>query len=72
MSLLEALNLQPRLGIREVEVPADALVEVALATDLSVYDAAYLHLALEAGLGLVTLDRRLARAWRRARGSGGG
>lgn len=33
---------------------------------ISAYDAAYLELALRRGLGLATLDRRLAGAARRA------
>ena len=40
------------------------LVDLAQAHGLTVYDAAYLELALRAGLPLATLDQALARACR--------
>ena len=52
-------------------VPVDTstalgLIDQAQSLDLSVYDAAYLDLALIRGLGLATLDKRLAVACRQA------
>jgi predicted nucleic acid-binding protein len=54
--LQAALRLFPRLQIREVQIPTGALVEVATASGLSTYDAAYLWLSRELGLELVSLD----------------
>ena len=42
------------------------LIDVAQTHDLSVYDAAYLDVADLRGLGLATLDARVAKACRRA------
>jgi predicted nucleic acid-binding protein len=42
--------------------PMRRLQELALAYSLSVYDAAYLDLALHKGLALATFDRRLQHA----------
>lgn len=44
----------------------DQILELARAHHLSVYDAAYLELALREGLALATLDERLRRAARHA------
>jgi predicted nucleic acid-binding protein len=60
--LLSALRLMPRMGIREVQMPAEGLAEVARESGLTAYDAAYLWLAREMGAQLVTLDRRLRKA----------
>jgi predicted nucleic acid-binding protein len=60
--LLAAFALRSRLGITSFAVPAGATVELALATGLSAYDAAYLWLARHLGAPLVTLDSRLAAA----------
>jgi len=57
-----ALRLLPRLQIREIQVPVDALVEVAEAFGLTTYDAAYLWLSRELEAQLVSLDDRLIRA----------
>lgn len=43
-----------------------ALLSLARAHDLSLYDASYLELALRSGLPLATLDDRLGRAARAA------
>lgn len=43
-------------------------VEVARRHDLTVHDAAYLDLAATRGLALVTIDRQLVSACRKARG----
>jgi predicted nucleic acid-binding protein len=51
--------------IRPVETPtALYLIEPARRHDLTVYDAAYLGLAEALGLGIATLDQRLAAACR--------
>jgi len=42
------------------------LIDLAQSLDLSMYDAAYLDLARVRGLGLATLDARLAAACRQA------
>ena len=44
------------------EVPFDAVVALAVATDLTAYDASYLWLARTLNAELVTLDRRLEQA----------
>lgn len=61
-AFLSALGLFARLGVREVQVPAEGLVRVARETGLTAHDAAYLWLARELGAGLVSLDRRLSAA----------
>ncbi len=60
--LLEARALAGELGIALLEVDHGAVIELALATGLTAYDAAYLWLAAAHGADLVTLDARLARA----------
>jgi len=65
---LEAgLEMLPRLGI--VLYPGSALDLLTLAdrSGLTAYDAAYLGLAAALDADLVTLDRKLERAWRTAR-----
>jgi len=57
-----ALRLFSRLQIREVQVPTDALVEVAAASGLTAYDAGYLWLSRELEAQLVSLDDRLNKA----------
>lgn len=57
--LRKALGLLPGLGVQEVQVPPEGLVDVARSTGLTAYDAAYLWLARELGVELVTLDARL-------------
>jgi predicted nucleic acid-binding protein len=61
-TLLAALRLFPSLNVREVQVPSDALVELAKATGLTAYDAAYFWLSQELGADLVSLDARLNAA----------
>jgi predicted nucleic acid-binding protein len=65
--ILLALTQGLSLAVRYVRIPAASLVDVALASGLSVYDAAYLWLARDIGCPLVTFDQRLMRA---ARGVG--
>jgi predicted nucleic acid-binding protein len=49
------------LGVRLVPVARLELLELALETDLSVYDAAYLQTARRLGCALVTFDAKLER-----------
>ena len=50
--------LERRIVLRRVDFLA--VVDLALATHLSVYDASYLWLARHLGVPLVTLDKKLA------------
>jgi predicted nucleic acid-binding protein len=59
--LLAAFALRRRLAIEDVTVDHAAVLEVALATRLTAYDASYLWLARELGAELVTLDGALER-----------
>jgi predicted nucleic acid-binding protein len=61
-ALLAAFALRRRLAIDEIAVDHAAVMEVALATGLTAYDASYLWLASELGAELVTLDDALERA----------
>jgi len=58
------LALFARFGIRLHEADPAALATLAERTGLTAYDAAYLWLAESLGAALVTLDRKLERAWR--------
>jgi predicted nucleic acid-binding protein len=58
-ALAEALD--PRLGIRWMDVDANDVALLALATGLTAYDAAYVWLAGMLGADLVTLDEKIAR-----------
>jgi predicted nucleic acid-binding protein len=60
--LLAGLKLRGRLGVEEIAVDHDAVVELALETGLTAYDASYLWLARQLGADLVTLDKALERA----------
>lgn len=60
--LRRALGLSAEMGIREIQVPVDGLLDLARRVNLSVYDAAYLWLARHLGAELVTLDARLEAA----------
>lgn len=60
--LLAALALVDRLDIDEVDIPTVPMIELAERTRLTVYDAAYLWLARQLRLELVTLDTTLERA----------
>jgi len=62
-ALLLAFRSRHRLGIEEVAVDHDAVVELAAETGLTAYGACYLWLAQRLGATLVTLDRQLAAAW---------
>jgi predicted nucleic acid-binding protein len=51
------------LPLRFVPLQAEKALEVALAEEISFYDAAYLEPARRLRLGLLTFDARLARAF---------
>jgi len=59
--LLDARALADELGIALLEVDHRGVIELALETGLTAYDATYLWLAVAHGAELVTLDARLAR-----------
>ena len=61
-ALLAAFELRHRLAIQEIAVAHAAVLELALATGLTAYDASYLWLARQLGAELVTLDEKLQRA----------
>jgi predicted nucleic acid-binding protein len=64
MNLSDALAMD----IHWMEVNHRDVVELALATGLTTYDASYLYLARALGVPMVTFDQRLQRA---AQGPGG-
>jgi len=65
---LEAgLGMLPRLGIALYPASALDLLAIADRSGLTAHDAAYLALAAALDADLVTLDRKLERAWRTAR-----
>jgi len=49
------------LAVGEMGVDHDGVVDLAVATGLSAYDASYLWLSRHLGAELLTLDRRLAK-----------
>lgn len=61
-ALIAAFGWYERLAIVEYLVEPAGVVELALATGLTSYDASYLWLARELGAALVTLDRKLEQA----------
>lgn len=66
---LEIVGQLGQLPIQESDIPEtlEALLETAHRYGLASYDAAYLHLAIRAGLPIATNDAGLRRAARRAR-----
>jgi predicted nucleic acid-binding protein len=62
--ILAALRMAANLEIHLLEVDHGGVVELADESGLTAYDAAYLWMAHHLGARLVTLDRRLADAWR--------
>lgn len=60
--LLRALGFRDRMAIELVAVDHREVVPLAEATGLTAYDASYLWLARRLGVGLITLDRKLATA----------
>ena len=63
-AIREALGLFTRLGVRQVDVALEEVVELAERELLTAYDAAYLWLARTLGCELVTLDQALEAAAR--------
>ena len=63
-ALNEALTAALMLPIRWSDVDHSAALGLALAADLTTYDASYLWLAQALSMPLVTFDRRLAEAAR--------
>jgi predicted nucleic acid-binding protein len=61
-ALITALPVD--LAMIDLEGAVDRLVDLARTHGLSVYDAAYVDLALSRGLGLATIDERLAAVCR--------
>jgi predicted nucleic acid-binding protein len=59
--LMQALAM-PGLRVDTIAVDHHAVVPLAEATGLTIYDASYLWLAKQIGVALVTLDRQLADA----------
>lgn len=57
-----AFALLPLLGIEEVEMVHERVLDLALETGLTAYDASYLWLARQAKAELVTLDKALLKA----------
>ncbi len=58
--VLLAAMAMPGLRVETVTVDHRALLPLAEATGLTIYDSSYLWLARELGVDLVTLDRELA------------
>jgi predicted nucleic acid-binding protein len=61
VEMLSMLTGVDSLAIKRVMVPASEVVELAVRTGLTAYDASYLWLAMSRDLELVTLDHQLAR-----------
>jgi predicted nucleic acid-binding protein len=61
-ALAAAFRLRTHLAVEEITVDHDAVVDLAVATGLTAYDASYLWLARRLGAELITLDRRLSQA----------
>lgn len=61
--LTASFAMRHRFGVRERAVDPDAVVQLAIATGLTGYDANYLWLSRHLGAELITLDRQLARAF---------
>lgn len=62
--LTAALLLLRRLDLQQVECAPEAAYGLAVELGLSAYDAAYLYLARELGVGLVSFDAELESAAR--------
>ena len=60
--LLQALMMSLSMNISWSEVNQLEVLNLALATGLTTYDASYLYLAKNLGLDLVTFDQRLQAA----------
>jgi predicted nucleic acid-binding protein len=62
--LAEALQIALALPIHWIEVDHTAVLRLAVAVNLTTYDASYLYLAQLLGASLATFDQRLAQAAR--------
>lgn len=60
-TLVAGFQLFARLGVDEIAVDHISVLELALKTGLTTYDANYLHLAQLLEAELVTLDKQLGR-----------
>jgi len=65
LALLGALALVDHLDLTPAEVALNEVIELAIGTRLTTYDASYLWLARTLRCELVTLDKRLSAATRR-------
>ncbi len=64
-SLLKTVfQMADTLGIETFPVEMRAVIDLAMRTNLTIYDASYLWLARETNAELVTLDKRLLEATR--------
>ena len=61
-ALLSGFQLRGRLGVEEVAVDHAGVLDLALMTRLTVYDASYLWLSRQLDAELVTLDKELDRS----------
>jgi predicted nucleic acid-binding protein len=61
-AILAAHRLRGRLGVEEIAVDHAGVLELALKTGLTAYDASHLYLARQLGAELVTLDKMQGRA----------
>jgi predicted nucleic acid-binding protein len=59
--LISAFAMRALIDVQEVEIDHDRVVELAIRTGLTAYDASYLWLSRETGAELITLDRQLMR-----------
>ncbi len=61
-AVFDALSLSLSMDVEWVEVDHPGVVNLAIQTGLTTYDASYLYLARKLGATLVTFDRRLRAA----------
>ena len=66
-ALTSAFRLRDRLQVSNATVDHDGVLELAITTGLTAYDASYLWLARQLGAELVTLDKQLANAEKASR-----
>jgi predicted nucleic acid-binding protein len=60
--LADALDIVWQLDVRYRPIDRRAVIETAVQTGLSAYDASYLWLSRQLGVPLITLDKKLAAA----------
>ena len=61
-ALAAAFALRHRLGVEEMAIDHDDVLDLVARTGLTAYDASYLRLARQLGADPVTLDRQMERA----------